>query len=240
MTMTQFHPDIHWLTDFAAGNLPLSQALCVSTHLSYCDHCTSELEQLDTVGAALINGEHIDAQSTPISVGLEEKIMALIDSDEHAALQPSAKSTRETDTSSPTQMKSQVKLPNSLSPLLPVGGSDQLNWKRLSTSLSVARLPAGDPEREIALHKIKAGGSVADHDHCGREITVVLTGSFSDQNGLYLPGDFLVKEPGQAHRPIASDDTECVCLSVMDAPVKFTGVVARLVNPFLRIKPMSA
>ena len=210
--------------------------------------CRLTEERLDAVGSALLSQqtplsqqsaddapEEHNAHDTnapdsvvAVSAAFEAKVMAAIEQ---------ASSVDETPT---VAAASNSPLPSCLSSLLPAGDTKQLDWKRLSTSLKVARLPAGDPKREIALHKIKPGGSVANHDHRGREVTVVLTGSFSDQNGLYLPGDFLVKEPGEAHRPMASEDTECICLSVMDAPVKFTGVVSRLINPFLRIKPMSA
>jgi len=43
----------------------------------------------------------------------------------------------------------------------------------------------------MALHRIKAGGKAPEHDHKGTEITVVLTGSFSDEDDIYQPGDFI-------------------------------------------------
>ncbi|MEM7258898.1 MAG: cupin domain-containing protein, partial [Pseudomonadota bacterium] len=64
-------------------------------------------------------------------------------------------------------------------------------------------------------------------------ITVVLCGSFSDQDGVYKAGDFIVRQPGETHRPMVTEDEECICLSVCDAPVKFTGVFTRLLNPLV-------
>ena len=37
-------PDIHWLTDYAAGTLPSSQALCVAVHLSFCPESRKQVE----------------------------------------------------------------------------------------------------------------------------------------------------------------------------------------------------
>ena len=75
------------------------------------------------------------------------------------------------------------------------------------------------------------------HGHAGSEITVVLQGSFSDQDGRYAQGDFLVRGPGDEHRPVAAADSDCLCLAVLDAPIRLGGLLGRLANPFLRIHP---
>jgi len=244
--MSHFRPDIHWLTDYAAGTLPASQALCVAVHLSFCPESRKQVEQLNSLGAIMFSNavndsdsphtdklisEHPTDEDESVSQELRAKVFDLIDNN-NTKRQPSSV------TASPSANDASNKadlLPHCLAKLIPEG-IDHLDWKKLGTALSVARLPAGDDLREVALHKIKAGGRVSNHDHRGREVTVVLQGSFSDQNGLYLPGDFLVKEAGEEHRPIASEDAECVCLSVLEAPVKFTGPITSLINPFLKIK----
>ena len=79
--------------------------------------------------------------------------------------------------------------------------------------------------------------AVAWSGHAGSEITVVLHGSFSDQDGRYAQGDFLVRGPGDEHRPVAAADSDCLCLAVLDAPIRLGGLLGRLANPFLRIHP---
>jgi putative transcriptional regulator len=34
--------------------------------------------------------------------------------------------------------------------------------------------------------------------------------------------------------PTADDDGDCVCLAVTDAPLRLTGPIGRLFNPFIR------
>ena len=85
-----------------------------------------------------------------------------------------------------------------------------LQWRFLSPSLKLATISVGEDKYELALHKTEAGGKMPEHDHKGQEITVVSTGCFSDE--------------------------ECICLSVLAAPIKLTGV-KRLFGPFLRISP---
>ena len=53
--MTKYHPDTRFISDFAAGSLPLSQALCVSAHLHYCDDCKQKVEQLTDLGSVLFD-----------------------------------------------------------------------------------------------------------------------------------------------------------------------------------------
>ena len=237
-------PDIHWLTDYAAGTLPVSQALCVAVHLSFCPESRKQVEQLNSLGAIMFSNAVNDSDSLhtdklnsklpneeeSVNQQLRKKVFDLI-----GKIDIKQQSSAVTASLSANDASNKAELlPHCLAKLIPEG-IDQLDWKRLGSALSVARLPTGDASREVALHKIKAGGRVSNHDHRGREVTVVLQGSFSDQNGLYLPGDFLVKEAGEEHRPIASEDAECICLSVLEAPVKFTGPITSLINPFLKI-----
>jgi len=111
-----------------------------------------------------------------------------------------------------------------------------LNWNNLSSSLKVAPISVGETRYELALHKISAGGKVPEHDHNGQEITVVLKGSFSDEDGVYQTGDFLTKNPGDSHRPMAAQNDDCICLSVSEGPIKLKGL-KRVFNPFLSFSP---
>jgi putative transcriptional regulator len=111
-------------------------------------------------------------------------------------------------------------------------------WKRLSGSVDVARFETGQDEFEVALHKICAGGKTPKHDHQGLEYTVVLKGSFSDENAVYREGDFLIREPGDVHQPMGAQNGECICLSALSAPIKLTNPLGFLMKPWLRINPM--
>ena len=216
--MNQHHPDSQWLTEYVAGTLSDSQALCVSTHLSYCNSCGSEVAELGAVGSVVFDNQ---PPSTPVDSALFGQIMSKIES-------------REAQPRNPSELKQTPVggMPPAIHKLMP-GGMDSLPWKKLGKRIRIATLDRLDEEREVALHKLMPGGAVANHDHHGQEITVVLCGSFSDQDGVYRAGDFIVRDTGDTHRPIVNDDEECICLSVSDAPVKFTGVLARLLNPLV-------
>jgi putative transcriptional regulator len=156
---------------------------------------------------------------------LFDRIIEDLDSpvDQNLAKEPSRQSSNPIST----------QLPEFVQRLLPEG---DLDWRSLFPSLKVAPISVGEDKYELALHRIDAGGKAPEHDHLGREITVVLTGSFSDEDGVYQPGDFLVRQPGDTHRPFAARNQECICLSVLEAPIKLTGI-KRILNPFLSFTP---
>ncbi|BFM12873.1 ChrR family anti-sigma-E factor [Simiduia litorea] len=215
-TMIKHHPDDNLLVEFSAGTLAFAQSIAVSSHLHFCDHCRRRAERLNSIGANLMS----DCDSVAVSEDLLDKVFSKLD-------QPGKTEVR--------VPKGRSKMPRVIDKLLTQQG--QPRWQFLTPSLDMARLHTGQQEFEVALHRIKAGGSVAEHDHRGTEITLVLDGSFSDENGIYHEGDFLMRDAGQVHRPLASRDAPCICLSVVAAPVRMTGKFTRLLNPFLSFKP---
>jgi len=42
-------------------------------------------------------------------------------------------------------------------------------------------------------------------------------------------------DDGLGHQPIADEGEDCICLIVTDTPVKFKGILPRILQPFIRI-----
>jgi putative transcriptional regulator len=210
------HPEYTWLDQYAAGALPLPVALCVATHLNFCVECRRQIELLQSVGGALFE------QLAPVPVADEmlQRIFNRIDA-------PVDK-----DNAEPARVQVDD-LPLPLRRLVPAG-YDALRWLRLLPRLRMAPLRTGDRAFQAMIHRVRPGGSVPRHDHRGLELTVVLRGSFSDEHGVYGPGDFVQCEPGLRHHPVAGLNGECLCITVQEAPVRFTGLLWRLLNPLLR------
>ena len=68
------------------------------------------------------------------------------------------------------------------------------------------------------------------HTHIGREFTNVLHGSFSDATGAYGPGDFAETDESVTHSPAVTRQSDCLCLSSADAPMRLLGLPARLIQ----------
>ena len=216
-------PDETLLVEYASGALSTAPSIAVTTHLKYCDKCANAVRALGFIGGSLL--ECLEEEE--VSHGLLGKVFDCIDSQEDEPV--SAKIRR----SSPTLDSVASGLPEYVRNLLP---DEELNWRNLTSSLEVAPIRIGEESFELSLHRIHAGGKAPEHDHRGKEITVVLRGSFSDEDGVYHPGDFLVREEGDTHRPYAARNEECVCLSVLEAPIKLTGI-KRVLNPFISFSP---
>lgn len=220
--MISKHPDPQILVEYSSGTLALAPSIAVTTHLQLCGTCHGASGSLNQLGGEMIER----AEATPVSEDLLEKVLANIN--EGPVTDAGRNSLRSTVVDDVAHA-----LPNYVRALLPQGS---LHWQFLSPSLRVATLSVGEEENELALHRIKAGGKAPVHNHRGQEITVVLTGTFSDEDGIYQPGDFIVRQPGEVHRPMAAQNEECICLSVLAAPIKLTGI-NRLMNPFLSFSP---
>ena len=61
----------------------------------------------------------------------------------------------------------------------------------------------------------------------------MLSGHFADELGRYGPGDLAEVDGDTRHQPIADSHRDCVCLIATDAPLRFTGLMGRLMQPFI-------
>lgn len=227
--MINHHPDDNLLTEYAAGSIEMAPGLIICAHVQICPHCRKRVEQLNKLGATILASSVAEAVDPENFTQLMQRI-------------------RKQPEEVPASVKGDVQLhpayahdplfkpiPKVIAKLLPHNG--QLEWRRVSKGLKLARLVTGQSKYEVAFQRITSGSKVVEHDHRGTEITLVLCGSFSDEDGVYNEGDFLVRTPGEIHRPTATQNQDCLCISVVEAPVKVTGLFGKLVNPFLSFKP---
>ena len=214
--MVTHHPDIKLLQEFAAGSLPLAQSACIAVHLHFCEHCQRQVKALTQVGA-----EMFDALP-PADID-DSMLDHLLDHlEDEAPL---------TYNSMPSQDEGPVLVQRLMN-----GSYEDLEWQRINAALQIARLRTGDPENEFALYHIKAGGSIPRHAHRGTELTLVLEGSFSDEEGVYHQGDFLMRDAADEHTPTASKTADCICIGVLDAPIRFKPWNYRILNPFIQLQ----
>lgn len=229
--MINYHPDDNVLTEYASGSLAMALGLIVCAHLQACPHCRKRVEHLNKLGATILT------QSVAEAVQPEtfEQLMTRIRT-QHTDVAASDKTIKPQELHSAYMNDPLLKrVPKIIAKLLPRDG--KLKWERVSKGLKSARLVTGQKQYEVAFQRITSGNKVVEHDHRGLEVTLVLCGSFSDEDGVYSEGDFLVRTPGEVHRPTATQNQDCLCISVVEAPVKVTGLFGKLINPFLSFKP---
>jgi len=216
MSKASIHPDESLLTAYSAGSLQLSQALCISAHVEHCPKCQQEVQRLNKLGSELMQR----LKPAPTSEDLKASIMAKLD---EVVESPEAERPVRADKSIPRCLHQFVN-----------SGYQELAWKRVSPDIHSVELCRDSNGAKVELLRIKPGGAATTHTHLGDEYTVILEGSFSDESGLYRKGDFLLRDGSHRHRPVATQDGECICLAVTEGPIQFTGLFSRLLNPFIR------
>ena len=217
--MATHHPGTELLLDYSAGALKEPVALLVATHLALCPRCRAEAEQLESVGGALLD----DLKPQAMARNSLKQVLARLDEPDRAEPAPAVPAASDADLGLPRPLRDYVG-----------SGLDGLAWKS-RPGLAEAEVLAEFPGFKTRLMKIEAGRAMPRHTHEGSELTLVLSGGFSDAAGHYLRGDVAVADASVDHQPVADPGEECLCLAVTDAPLKLTGPFGRLLNPFVRI-----
>ncbi len=213
------HPQPELLLDYASGSLPEPISLALATHLALCEECRVTALELDALGGRLLDEVAIES----VDDDLLEAALARLDEPE-----PPRASAPALD--EPTR----VVIPPPLRAYLP-GPLSSLSWRRLGRIGAEARLATAAQGFKVSLMRLKPGSTMPRHSHRGSEYTLVLAGGYTDGDRTFARGDWDMNDPTNEHRPVVDEDDECLCLVVLDAPVKLTGPVGRLMNPFLRV-----
>ncbi len=200
------------MMDHAAGNLSCAQTLVIDSYISMNDSARADSRHYLAMGGALLDSE---CKPSHISGVCLDNVMAMIDTPDH-----STQSTR----------------PKNAMDCYFDCDFDLLEWKTLAPGIEYYDVPVPCQKKEKAqLLKMAPGKSVLEHSHDGLELTLVLDGAFHDDTGVYNRGDLSV-EAGHdhAHKPVADMEQGCICLAVTTAPLHFTGLLGRVINPFIR------
>jgi len=206
------------LLDYASGALPEGPALAVATKLALDPAARADMRLLEATGGALFAGVEPEAVSDSL---LGATLDRLDGESAGFALAP------------PPDDEARRLLPAPLWRYAPKG-LDGLHWKQWGKHVREATLPLADRRYRATLLHIKGGHGVMRHTHHGTEYTVVLAGSFHDEDGRYGTGAMQICDGTIRHRPIADEGEDCLCLGVLDAPMHFTGLLGRFINPKVR------
>ena len=207
----------HHLTDqllmgYSSGNLPEAFNLVVATHLSMCDDCRAALHAFDAVGGSLLDNNETSEMGDS---SLAETLKLI-------AAKPVVKKLAPTSS-----------LPG---PLFDYIGDDLegVKWRPVGMGVRQAVLKTSKNATARLLY-IPAGLALPDHGHKGTELTLVIKGAFCDETARFSVGDVEVANEDIEHTPVAEIGEDCICLSATDAPLRFNGLVPRIVQPFLNI-----
>lgn len=220
------HPSDALLVAYGAGSLKEGLSLAVAVHLAHCPDCRATLAEVEALGGALLE----DLPPAPLeSLSLAATLDRL---DREEAPGNPCKAMRIRPRCSRPAGPADGSLPAPLRAYVP--SLETLSWQRLAPGVRrVELLPRTASGGAAQLLRIAPGTALPHHGHGGLELTVVLSGHFADELGRYGPGDLAEVDGDTNHQPIADSHRDCVCLIATDAPLRFTGLMGRLMQPFI-------
>lgn len=214
------------LMHYAAGHLRPAEALLVACHVALNPAARRKLETFEAMGAKMVC-DCPEEEAVPVSGDCFDKILSRIES---PALQ-------EAPAPRPP-MQHDAAIPPAVMTLLCGHCTERsIRWQKLHDGVEGVSLhvPVGSPCRHrLRLLRLAPHLQAPAHSHNGREMTLVLQGSFSDHTGEYGSGDLVVIDnPSFAHAPKAGPQG-CLCLVLTEAPLRFRKTRIRIFNFFWR------
>ena len=211
------HPSEALLVAYGAGTLGEGMVLVVAAHLFLCRVCRQRSQFVDAIGGALME----ELPPAPLAADAFARVLARAEAATQMAATPAGKS----DNTLPAPIRNYLR-----------GELDRLAWRRLVPGIRQVGVPVGGRGvGTVRLLHIGPGTRLPQHSHSGTELTLVLQGAYDDELGRFGRGDFAELDDEIMHRPVADSHTGCMCLIATEAPLRFTGRIARLLQPLIRI-----
>ncbi|MAI42198.1 MAG: hypothetical protein CMP95_07050 [Gammaproteobacteria bacterium] len=206
-------PDQSWLVSYSGGGIPPSVKLILQAHMAVCPKCRSALKLADHLGGQFMfesDGEATEGFVAPHpEVGFKPEESVEWRKEERVDL---------------TQVFNKY-----------VGNHiDGFQWRRAGKGLKVCKLSEEDGYRLLML-RAEPGTVLPEHRHEGSELTLILKGSYFCEDTIFRAGDVDDADNSSPHQPIVTNDSECVCISAIDGPLKLAGPLQRMMQPFLGI-----
>ena len=218
------HPSDETLLRHAAGGLPAGPAMVVATHLEGCPACRARVAAFAALGGQLI----AEAEPEPMApTGLVD-VLARIDAREAPAGRGAAP-----PVAAPVRVPRRavdIALPRAL------GRCDIGRWRWFGPGVRMSRVTLPEaPAARLTLLRVGPGRKLPEHGHSGLEFTQVIAGSFTDALGQYRPGDLSEMDGEVEHQPVVDRDGECICLAAFEGEMVLSGLLGRLMQPFVRL-----
>lgn len=230
--MIKHHPKFELIQSFVNGDLPASLSIGIAIHAEMCPICQQKIAQLteqiaeNTFEESVISLDNLESEQNDFDMldgennfeneAIFDSMISNITFSEELdeVIQPVDRSVTFKDKT--------YTLPTALSS---VGFGKAANIGKLSRS----RLQLDEDEIHSNLLHINAGGGVPAHTHKGFELTVLLDGSFTDHDGEYNKGDFIMLDGTFTHTPMSENG--CLCYTVANDALHFTQGINKLLNP---------
>jgi len=225
----------HHLTDitmgaYSSGSLSEALSFVVASHISLCPICQERHKKLEELGGVYLQNSEPENMS---QLALQN-VMTILDEqeDEQNSDPDPIDVSLNSSTNGPSHQYHRSVIPWPLQNYVPDNLND-IKWKSLAPGIkyfAISDLQTNGGT--LSMLNIEAGLKIPEHGHQGIELTQVLKGSFSDDIGYFSAGDIADLDDDVEHQPIVGSNEPCICLIASEAPLKFTGLMPRLVHYF--------
>lgn len=222
--MINHHPKFELIQAFVNGDLPASLSVGVAIHADMCPVCQQTIAQItEQVAETSFEEEYLDrfivddieALDAVAAIDFDHMIDDIVESSDISVALPKAEKTISFNDKTYT-------IPSALNNM-------ELGKHAHIGKLTRSRIQLNENEIHTSLLHIQPGGGVPEHTHKGFELTVLLEGSFHDESGEYVKGDFIMLDSSHQHHPISTNG--CLCYTVANDALHFTQGINKLLNP---------
>lgn len=221
--MAHHHLDNATILRYASGDIDEAFAVVVAAHLAVCHECRHAVRMAEAVGGSLLE----TGDTADMSIGALDRMMRLLDEnpDPVQATRSTADRIASASGAVPAPLRRLI------------GGSlDDIAWKMVAPGVRKHPINlASSTQSSLYMLNIAAGKAVPEHGHRGAEMTLVLSGSYTDELGKFGPGDIADLDEDLEHRPRVDPDGPCICLVATEAPTRFKGFFSRMLQPVVGI-----
>jgi putative transcriptional regulator len=220
--MIKHHPKFELIQAFVNGDLPASLSAGISMHADLCSICQQKISLLTDQVAELNFNESIlirkndDPTNEDVStIDFDQMIDNITGSNDVYVKQV-------VETKTISFKDKSYNLPSVLNNMM-LGKTAHIG------KLARKRIQLDENEIHTNLLHMEPTGSVPQHTHKGFELTLLLEGSFHDEKGEYVKGDFIMLDGEHVHNPISNSG--CLCYTVANDAMHFTQGINKLLNP---------
>jgi len=222
--MIKHHPTFELIQSFVNGDLPASLSAAIAIHADMCTECQAQIAQLteqvaeNSFEEAFLDRFIVDDSDIVEDLdvydfeAMAEKIMASNDVSEEKTYEEKTIFFKDILYALPRSLQN-----------MEIGKTANIG------KLARSRIQLNENEVHTSLLHIEPGGSVPEHTHKGFELTLLLDGSFHDEHGEYVKGDFIMLDGSKQHHPVSTHG--CFCYTVANDSLHFTQGINKLLNP---------
>ncbi len=221
MSYIENHPTSEMLLNYAMGNTKEAESLIIASHITYCSKCKAEVAKYESMGGFYLNNH----EELNVSKSLWDNLLNKVDGLEQEETPPANYVDHKVRTG---LCNESIRIPSFLHNYLE--HSDTKNWNSTINNVKYFNLKFADDTYKGKMLEIPPGRSMPKHSHEGLEATMVFHGGYSDESGNYHTGDIVICNGDEAHSPISSKDTGCLCLVIYSGSLKFKGILGSILN----------